>query len=263
MRYLFLLLIPVLGFSQVAVPYNNDTGTGTTLNKLARLTGAPSSAIITATTITRGVVGVVTAGAGTSGVVTITYTGKVLCVFDGATTAGNYVQVSSSVAGDCHDAGSAVPTSGQILGKVTSTNGSGGTYVVDLTIQPTAYVHKIVAVFNGGGSALTSGTTVGSSLIYSTPVPFACTITAWTVTVDTGTVGFRVWRAAAGTAVPAVGGTLNGGDLAISTGTNLRSTTMTNFTGGTAPSLAANDILAFQLNAAATATYATVSLECQ
>jgi hypothetical protein len=72
-----------------------------------------------------------------------------------------------------------------------------------------------------------------------------------------------VWRKAAGTAVPTVSDTLNGGDLAISTGTNLRSTTMTNFTGGTAPTFVANDILAFQLNAAATATYAAVSLQCQ
>lgn len=125
-------------------------------------------------------------------------------------------------------------------------------------------VRSVGAVFNGGGTALTSGTTVGSSLLYSPPLPNGGTVSAWTVTVDTGTAGCRVWRIAAGTAVPVVGNTLNGGDLAIASGTNLRSTNMTNFTGGTAPTLAAGDVLAFQLNAVSgSPTYVAVSLQYQ
>ncbi len=79
-----------------------------------------------------------------------------------------------------------------------------------------------------------------------------------------GTAGFRVWRIANGTAVPTVANTITGGgDLAISTGTNLRSTSFANFTGSVAPVFSANDIVAIQLNAAATATVATFSLQCQ
>jgi len=54
------------------------------------------------------------------------------CVFDGATTAGDYVQISSTVAGNCHDAGAAYPAGGQVLGRVLSTNASGGTYATHL-----------------------------------------------------------------------------------------------------------------------------------
>src|SRR5439155_14029921 len=85
------------------------------------------------TSDTKGAIGIVVAGAGTSGNAQITRTGTASCVFDGATTAGDYVQISSTTAGDCHDDGAAFPTSGgQILGRVLSTNGAGGTYAMVL-----------------------------------------------------------------------------------------------------------------------------------
>ena len=110
----------------------NSSSTGTTLNKFAKLTGAPSKAVITATTDTGGALGIVVAGAGTSGTATIQLSGILNCVFDGATTAGDYVQLSSTTAGDCHDSGSTYPTSGQVLGRVLTTNGGAGTYQIDL-----------------------------------------------------------------------------------------------------------------------------------
>jgi hypothetical protein len=122
--------------------------------------------------------------------------------------------------------------------------------------------YLLAAAFTGGGSALASGTSPGVSLVYCVPVARACTLIAWTVTVDAGTAGFRVWRKAAGSAVPTVSDTITTADLAISTGTNLKSTTFTNFTGGAAPTFAVGDIVAIQLNAAATATFAAFSMEC-
>ena len=115
----------------------NEGSTGTTVNKLAKLTGAPSTAIITATTDspTATAIGIVTSGAGTTSNAAITYNGSVSCVFDGATTAGHTVGLSTTVAGDCHDLG-ATPPQGQIVGTVTTTNGSGGTYAVLLNIPP-------------------------------------------------------------------------------------------------------------------------------
>lgn len=136
-----------IGVGSVAVNANpaftisNAASTGTTVNTLTKLTGAPSTAVITATTDTGGAVGITTAGAGTSGTATITTAGKLPCVFDGATTAGDYVQISSSTPGNCHDTGSAsYPSSGgQVVGRTLSTNASNGTYTMDLfpsEIQP-------------------------------------------------------------------------------------------------------------------------------
>ena len=135
------------------VRYANEGGTGTTLNKLAKLTGAPSTAIITATVDTSGIIGIVVAGAGAAGNADIAFSGKALCVFDSATTAGHYVQNDTSTAGDCMDTGAATyPTSGQVIGIVTSTNGGAGTYEVDLTIG------QAQAGGAGGGATISSGT---------------------------------------------------------------------------------------------------------
>lgn len=117
-----------------AFPMANASSTGTTLNKLAKLTGAPSTAVIAGTSDTSGIIGLVIAGAGTTGTAQIATSGLASCVFDGATTAGNYVQISSGTAGDCHDAGASLPASGQIIGRVLSTNGSGGTYQILLML---------------------------------------------------------------------------------------------------------------------------------
>ena len=107
---------------------NNAGTTGTTLNKLAKLTGTPSTATITNTSDTAGAMGVVIAGAGITGATTIQTYGMVNAIFDGATTAGDYVQISTTAAGSVHDSGTSYPSSGQVLGRVLSTNGSGGTY---------------------------------------------------------------------------------------------------------------------------------------
>jgi hypothetical protein len=105
----------------------NAGTTGTTNNTLTKLTGAPSTAVIAATTDTKGVVGITTSGSGTSGNAVIQIAGTVNCVFDGTTTADDYVQISSSTGGDCHDSGPNYPTTGQAIGRVLVTNGSAGT----------------------------------------------------------------------------------------------------------------------------------------
>ena len=55
---------------------SNAASTGTTVNTLTKLTGAPSTAVISAVTDTGGAVGITTAGAGTTGTATITTAGK-------------------------------------------------------------------------------------------------------------------------------------------------------------------------------------------
>jgi len=76
------------------------------------------------------------AGAGTSGNAQIAKEGQASLAFDGATTAGDYVQISSTTAGDGHDTGAATcPSSGQVIGKVLSTNGGAGTYTIAVGSQ--------------------------------------------------------------------------------------------------------------------------------
>jgi hypothetical protein len=121
-----------VGTSALSATFANASSTGTTVNKLAKLTGAPSTAVIAGTSDTTGIVGIVVSGAGTTGNAEIARSGQASCVFDGATTAGDYVQPSTSVAGDCADVGATAPTSGQIIGRVLSTNGGAGTYAISL-----------------------------------------------------------------------------------------------------------------------------------
>ena len=96
--------------------------------------GASSNAIIAATTDTSGIQGITVSGAGTSGNAVIQQSGTSMCVFDGPTNASDYVQNSTTVAGNCHDTGStAAPISGgQVIGHVLTTNSVGGTYSVEL-----------------------------------------------------------------------------------------------------------------------------------
>jgi len=121
------------GSAQTSIIVANAATTGTTINTLTKLTGTPSTGVISSAGDSGGAVGITIAGAGTSGSATINYMGLTSCVFDGATVAGDYVQISSTTAGDCHDTGSLnYPASGQVIGRVLSSNASGGTYTMDL-----------------------------------------------------------------------------------------------------------------------------------
>jgi hypothetical protein len=137
---LALALLSLPAYAQLVITVPNAGTTGTTIGSLAKLTGAPSTAVITATTDTSGIVGIVigwTGSSATTGSAVIARGGEASCTFDGATTAGDYVQNSTTTSGDCHDTGSAtVPTSGQILGRVLSTNASSGLYAMTVETGP-------------------------------------------------------------------------------------------------------------------------------
>lgn len=158
-----------LGTNALLTQYTNEGVTGTTVNRLAKLTGAPSTATIAGTADTGGVVGVVASGAGTTGSSQIATRGQVLCDFDGATTAGDYVGISATTAGKCRDAGGTYPASGQVLGRVLSTNAAAGTYAVQLfgpEVQGrpggtvTSVGVSMPAEFSVAGSPVTSSGTI-------------------------------------------------------------------------------------------------------
>lgn len=145
----------------------NAGTTGTTVNKLAKLTGAPATAVITATTDTGGAIGIVLGGAGIAGNALVATQGQANCVFDGGITSGDYVQISSTVAGDCHDAGASFP-SVQTVGRVLSaTNGSAGTYAIALNTEIKGGSVTSVAIAAGNGLT-TSGTCNSTSSVNCT-----------------------------------------------------------------------------------------------
>lgn len=107
----------------------NAGTTGTTLNKLVKVSSG-GKALIAATTDTSGIIGVVIGGAGTTGNAQIATGGTASCVFDATAASGDYVGISSGTAGDCTDVGSALPTSGESIGRVTVGGSGAGTYTM-------------------------------------------------------------------------------------------------------------------------------------
>jgi hypothetical protein len=114
-------------------------------------------------------------------------------------------------------------------------------------------IRPVGCTVDGGGSAITTGKAKG---FFTCPV--AGTITAWSIGVDAGTCTIQTWKAPTGTAVPAVGNSISTSGVSISTGTYIRSTTLTDFT---STAVAAGDIFAFNIGTIATATELTFQLE--
>ena len=134
-----------------AIQIPNDTVTGTTLNKLAKLSGG--KAIRAGTGDTGDAVGICIAGCGTSGSATIAVMGTTQCVFDAGTTTGNYIKNSGSVAGNCADAGASIPAGIGVYGQVKSTNGGGGTYDVLLGTAEVMGAAQAGGKIGGSGAA--------------------------------------------------------------------------------------------------------------
>lgn len=111
--------------------YVSNGSTQNLLQKALTVAGV-SRAADAATTDTLGIIGIAQTAATAGQGVIVGKFGQFMCAFDGPTTAGDYVQASTTVAGQCHDAGASYPTSGQVVGRVTTTNAGGGSYVLEL-----------------------------------------------------------------------------------------------------------------------------------
>lgn len=115
-------------------------------------------------------------------------------------------------------------------------------------------VGVVTGTFDGGGSALATGTTT-----VPFTVPYSGTITGWSISVDTGTATFKVWKKADGTAIPTISDLINTSGVAISTGTHIRSSTVSDFGANTA--VTAGDQIIIALTTVASATKAIFELE--
>lgn len=135
---LFVVTLPVRAQIEIPPALKNASSTGTSVAHLVKITGAPSTAIIASAGDADGAIGICDTNCGTSGFPNIATAGIATCAFDAATTAGDWVQISTSVNGDCTDTGSAtIPTTGEIVGRVLNTIGSAGNaQVLLLLTQP-------------------------------------------------------------------------------------------------------------------------------
>lgn len=107
-------------------------------------------------------------------------------------------------------------------------------------------------IFDGGGSAITNNT------VRYISCPYAGSITAYTILADTGTCTIKTWKIATGTAIPTVANVISTSGVALSSGTAIRSATVSDFTSTT---VTANDIFAFTITAISGATLINFQLE--
>ncbi len=121
-----------------------NTAPGTVLNEWVILNGAPSAATVATTSTVGGVEGLCGGSCGATGSSLVQNGGLASCVFDGGTTAGDYVGLSTTSGGQCHDLGAVFPVGILVLGRVYSTNGGAGTYTINM-LPPD------VVGANGGG----------------------------------------------------------------------------------------------------------------
>lgn len=152
--------------NEVISTYVNEAVTGTFLNRLAQLSGL-GTVSVPGISATSGVIGICVSGCSTTGSSQIAASGILTCTFDGATTANDYAQISSTLQGFCHDAGATFPTNGnQVLGRVLSTNGGTGNYSMQF-FSPEIKASVITATAKA--DLVAQSANVGPNLLYAVP----------------------------------------------------------------------------------------------
>lgn len=141
-------------------------------------------------------------------------------------------------------------SSGQCSNWTTSNSGN----------TTTAVYHPCHAIAFTMGSPGGTALTVASSTTDYITVPFACTLKAYDLSVDAGTITVKFWKVATGTAIPTSGNSINTSGVGVASGTHNHSTTMTDFT---TTAVAQYDIMAMNVTAVSTAAYVNGVLFCQ
>jgi hypothetical protein len=146
--------------------------------------------------------------------------------------------------------------SGTALSKIAI--GTNGQALVATSSAPawTTQFLSISYVIDGGGA------TVGSGIKGDITVPFACTISEWTLLADqSGTIAVDIWKDTYANYPPTIADVITGSAVpTITTATKAQSSTLTGWT----TTIAAGDTLRFNVNASpapATITRVTLSLK--
>jgi hypothetical protein len=115
-----------VNYQALSTSLPNHPTAGTVANRLVALSGGVAT--VAPVGADRRVVGVCSNNCGVTGTARVTTRGQVPCTFDGATTAGDYVKPSATLAGYCTSAGAVRPLTGPVLGFMLSTQTGSGTY---------------------------------------------------------------------------------------------------------------------------------------
>jgi hypothetical protein len=239
--------------SGAALTKTDDTNVTLTLG------GTPTTALLQATSLTMGWSGQLGLARGGTHA-DLSATGGTSQVLKQVSSGAN-ITVARLACSDLSDAGSGctgtTSSGGTVTSVATGAGLTGGTITSTGTIALTtsAKTRSFGAAFDGGGVALTTG----SSLPFQ--VPYACTISAYSISVTTAdTATFKTWRVATGTAIPTSGNSISSLGVSIASGTHVRSTTVTDWT---STAISANDIVIIQLSSVGGTTQgATFQVEC-
>ena len=180
---ILLLWGAIAAAESVSLPVN-VTG-GVIINHLVKLTGTPSTVETTLTSDVIGAIGIASDNGygGTSRVIT---SGLASCLFDDSVNAGDYVTISSLIAGACHDAGPTKPATGTSVGQVTQT-GAANTYSVLLQVP-----NAVTTISPPNNLFCPFGDSVGAQDINSgSPNPLSATVSS-TLNLDVSR-GVHYW----------------------------------------------------------------------
>lgn len=246
------------------MPVQNDTSTGTTLFKLADISSG--NAILSSHSNNAGAIGVVVAGAGTSGTACVAYAGPTPLYVDGTTTAGDCVVRSSTTDGEGHDTGSACttyPASGEFIGVVMQA--STGANSLSVILYRGAFtpatggattnqnIRTITAVFDGGGSALTGPQTSCSHVNYAGTINQIVMVAdvSGTATVQVETVSYASYTG------PSSASDISSGGETMTSAVKKKDSTLTGWT----TSLSADTVVCVVLTSPATLTKLSVDVK--
>jgi hypothetical protein len=142
------------GASGSAIVQGYSTSGTTTVGLVVKLSGT-SNTVVTVGTSDTEALGICNAQCGAGGISEVAILGSAACTFDNTVTAGHYVQISGTVAGNCHDSGATIPNSGTvILGRVVD-GGASGFHNVAISLTPPS---------NSSGGIVVSGQQIGDIL---------------------------------------------------------------------------------------------------
>jgi len=215
-------------YVNTAVFSSNNDAAGTVLNELVKYTSA-NVVSVTSAGDPGGAIGIVVSGAGSAPAVpkaVVAFFGEAHCVFDNTATVADYVQISPTAAGQCHDAGPAYPANGrQVLGRVTKIT----------SVPPKVFLYGgaetrpggggggITAVNTAAGSGLMGGVTSGAANLSLVNTCVSGQVLQWT---GTAWVCATVSSAAGVTSVSAGTGIIATPNPIISSGTVAINTTV-------------------------------------
>lgn len=113
--------------------------------------------------------------------------------------------------------------------------------------------------FTVGDPGLASALVAGNTTTDYVTVPFACTISAYNLLIDAGTIQVKFWKVATGTAIPTAANAINTSGVSTGINTAIHSTTLTDFT---ATTVTKDDIMAMNITGSSGARFVNGVLQC-